>query len=416
MKAISVKGVTNLKGKIEIQGSKNTVLPIISASILTTGITKIYNCPVIDDVIVMCQLLNCLGVKTHLENHILEINTKDIHYASLPIELTCKLRSSVLLLGPLIARFHKATIGMPGGCAIGARPIDIHLDGFSHMNVDISSVDGYLSCKCFHLQGCDYSLRFASVGATENLLMAAAGATGRTILRGVAKEPEIVELCKYLVSIGVVIEGIGTDTLIIKGTHQFVATDFENPYDRIVAGTYILMSAAIPSDIRLYGIKNVQYISNVIEVVKSMGVVVVPFPDYLCIHSTGAIEGGDYVTGIYPDFPTDLQPLLITVLMKSTRRSSVTETVFENRLGIVSSLQRIGGNVYRKENVVFIEYSDCLCGHTVKAMDLRQGAALVVAGLLCKGYTTITDIIYIMRGYEDIVRDLKCLGVEIEYI
>lgn len=416
LRAISVKGVTGLKGNIEIQGSKNTVLPIIAASIMTTGVTKIYNCPRIEDVYVMCELLHCLGVKTNMENHTLIINTENISYGILPGELTCKLRSSVLLVGPMLSRFHKVQIGMPGGCAIGARPIDIHLDGLMGMHVDIAKERDYLSCSCYHLQGCDYRLRFPSVGATENLLMAAVGATGRTILRGAAKEPEVVELCKYLVSIGAIIEGIGTDLLVIKGSGVFCPADYENPYDRIVAGTYILMAAAVSSDIRLYGIKDIRYISNIIKLVKEMGVAVVIFPDYISIHSTGTVKGGNFTTGIYPDFPTDLQPLLITVLMKSRDESTVKETIFENRFGIVEALQRLGGNVYKKGNVVYIKFSDSLCGHTVKATDLRQGAALVVAGLLCEGYTTITDVSYILRGYEDIVRDLRGLGIEIEYI
>lgn len=416
LKAISVKGITNLKGDIEIQGSKNTVLPIIAASILTTGITRIYNCPRIEDVHVMCRLLNCLGVETSMEDHVLVIDTRNITYAVLPGELTCRLRSSILLLGPMLSRFHKVEIGMPGGCAIGARPIDIHLDGLMGMNVDVSKECDRLSCSCYHLQGCEYRLRFPSVGATENLLMAAVGATGLTILRGAAKEPEIIELCKYLVSIGAVIDGIGTDLLIVKGTGTFVVANYENPYDRIVAGTYILMAAAISSDIRLYGIKDIRYISNIIKLARELGVTIVTFNDYISIHSTGTIKGGNFITGIYPDFPTDLQPLLITVLMKACEESTVKETIFENRFGIVEALQRLGGKVYKKGNVVCVGFSDSLCGHTVKAMDLRQGAALVIAGLLCEGYTTITDVSYIMRGYEDIVRDLKSLNVEIEYV
>lgn len=416
LKAISVKGTSVLKGSIEIQGSKNTVLPIMAASILTTGITKITNCPMIEDVIVMGQLLECLGIKTTLTEHVLTIDTTDIHYANLSYELTCKLRSSVLLLGPMLARFHKANIGLPGGCAIGERPIDIHLEGFMNMNGDVFLEKDCVRCEAYHLQGCEFRLRFPSVGATENLLMAASGATGITILRGAAKEPEIIALCNYLVSIGVLIEGIGTDVLIIKGTKSYVCCDFYNPYDRIVAGTYILMSAAIPSDIRLYGIHDLSLIGNVIKVARQLGVTVVAFDDYVSVHSTGNVEGGYFVTGTYPEFPTDLQPVLIAVLMKSRVDSSVTETIFEDRFGIVEPLQRLGGNVYQKGKNVCISFSNGLYGHTVKATDLRQGAALVVAGLLCEGYTTITDVAFIERGYEDIVGDLQKVNVDIEYV
>ncbi len=416
MKAISVKGASGLKGSIDIQGSKNTVLPVIAATLLTTGTTRIYNCPEIEDVVVMCQLLECLGAITSFESHMLTIDTTNLIYAPLPCELTGKLRSSVLLLGPLIGRFHKAEIGMPGGCAIGARPIDIHLEGLSRMNVDISCNKESLDCKSFHLQGCEYQLRFPSVGATENLIMAAVGATGRTILRGAAKEPEIIELCNYLVSVGALIEGIGTDVIIIKGTDVLTPCDYQNPYDRIVAGTYLLMAAALPSDIKLYGIDNIQWIGNIIKVARSLGVTVVPFDNYISVHSAGKVDGGSFVTGIYPWFPTDLQPVLVAVLMKSHKKSVVTETIFENRFGVVEQLQRLGGNVVQKGKDVNIEFSNELCGHTVKATDLRQGAALIVAGLLCEGYTTITDVGYIERGYEDIVRDLKNINVVIEYV
>ena len=264
LKAISVKETSVLKGSIEIQGSKNTILPIMAATLLGSGISVIYNCPMIEDVEVMCMLLECLHVKTHLENHILTIDTTNASYAPLPYELTKRLRASVLLLGPVLARWQKAEIGMPGGCAIGLRPIDIHLEGFVKMNIDIRLHDDILICNTYYLQGTEYHLRFPSVGATENLIMLATGAKGRTVLRGVAKEPEIIELCNYLVSMGALIEGIGTDVLIVKGTKEMTPCDYVNVYDRIVAGTYLLMAAAVPSDIRLLGIDNIYYLKNIL--------------------------------------------------------------------------------------------------------------------------------------------------------
>lgn len=416
LKAISVKEAGELKGTIEIQGSKNTVLPVMAATLLTSGISVIYNCPMIEDVQVMCRLLECLHVKTSLVDHTLTIDTREASYESLPYSLTKRLRSSVLLLGSMLARWHKAELGMPGGCAIGLRPIDIHLEGLVKMNVDVNLHKEILSCETYYLQGCEYHLRFPSVGATENLLMAAVGAKGRTILRGAAKEPEIIELCNYLVSMGALIEGIGTDVLIIKGTKELVASDYHNVYDRIVAGTYLLMAAAVPSDIKMTGIEDIHYLKNIIQTASKLGVNVIKFDRYLSIQSFGKVTAGDFETGIYPEFPTDLQPVLMAVLAKAVQDSSVTETVFENRFSIVKELEKLNAKIQIKEQKALIKGNIKLQGHTVKATDLRQGAALVVAGLISKGYTTITDISYIERGYEDIVRDLHCVGVDIAYV
>lgn len=416
LKAISVKEAAVLKGSIEIQGSKNTVLPIMAASLLSSGISVIYNCPMIEDVRVMCQLLECLHVRTRLEDHVLTIDTRDASYEILPYSLTNKLRSSVLLLGPVLARWQKAEIGMPGGCAIGLRPIDIHLEGFVKMNVDVNLYKDVLTCKTFYLQGTEYHLRFPSVGATENLIMAAVGAKGRTVLRGAAKEPEIIELCNYLLSMGALIEGVGTDVLIIKGTKELTSCDYCNVYDRIVAGTYLLMAAAVPSDIKLTGIDDIHYLKNIIQVASRLGVNVIKFEHYLSVQSMGKVYGGDFETGIYPEFPTDLQPVLLTVLLKAAKDSSVTETVFENRFGIVKELEKLEASIQLKGQTAYIKGNARLQGHTVKAADLRQGAALVIAGLICKGYTTVTDISYIERGYEDIVRDLQQIGVEVTYV
>lgn len=416
LKAISVKEATALKGSIDIQGSKNTVLPIMAASLLAKGVSTIYNCPMIEDVFVMCKLLECLHVTTSLNEHVLTLDTTNASYEPLPYELTKKLRSSVLLLGPVLARWKRAEIGMPGGCAIGLRPVDIHLEGFVKMNVDVKLHKDILTCETYYLQGCEYHLRFPSVGATENLIMAAVGAKGRTILRGVAKEPEIIELCNYLSQMGALIEGIGSDVLIIKGSSTLSSCDYCNVYDRIVAGTYLLMAAAVPCDIKLTGIDDIRYIKNIIKVTASLGVNIIKFDQYLSVQSLGRTISGDFMTGIYPDFPTDLQPVLITVLLKAVENSSVTETVFENRFGIVKELNRLNADIKVKNQTATIMGNRSLQGHTVKATDLRQGAALVIAGLISKGYTTVTDISFIERGYEDIVKDLQKVGAQISYI
>lgn len=416
MKAISMKETGRLNGTITIQGSKNTVLPIMAATVLGSGIFVIENCPVIEDVYAMCELLQCLQIHTTLKGHTLTIDTTRAAYAPLPYEMTSRLRSSILLLGPMLARWQQAEIGMPGGCAIGLRPIDIHLEGLMKMNVDFQMRNQILYCNTYHLQGCEYHLRFPSVGATENLILAAAGAVGRTILRGAAREPEIIELCQYLQQMGVLIEGVGTDVLTIKGTSQFVACDYNNVYDRIVAGTYLLMAAAIPCDIKMKGIDDVRYMANVIRVASQLGAQVVRMDSYLEVQSNGWVNPGTFQTGSYPEFPTDLQPVLVAALLRGQGISYVEETVFEKRFSVVSELRKLGAEIEIQNQTLKISGGNCLQGHTVKAADLRQGAALVLAGLISKGYTTVTDISYIERGYEDIVEDLRQLGAKIQYI
>jgi len=411
-----MKETGRLNGTITIQGSKNTVLPIMAATVLGSGIFVIENCPAIEDVYAMCELLQCLQIHTTLKGHTLTIDTTRAAYAPLPYEMTSRLRSSILLLGPMLARWQQAEIGMPGGCAIGLRPIDIHLEGLMKMNVDFQMRNQILYCNTYHLQGCEYHLRFPSVGATENLILAAAGAVGRTILRGAAKEPEIIELCQYLQQMGVLIEGVGTDVLTIKGTSQFVACDYNNVYDRIVAGTYLLMAAAIPCDIKMKGIDDVRYMANVIRVASQLGAQVVRMDSYLEVQSNGWVNPGTFQTGSYPEFPTDLQPVLVAALLRGQGISYVEETVFEKRFSVVSELRKLGAEIEIQNQTLKISGGNCLQGHTVKATDLRQGAALVLAGLISKGYTTVTDISYIERGYEDIVEDLRQLGAKIQYI
>ncbi len=416
MTKIRIRKADRLKGNIAIQGSKNTVLPIMAATLLSSGVSVIYNCPAIEDVSVMCQLLECLNVKTQMQDNTLWIDTTHAEYAPLPTELTTKLRSSVLLLGPMLARWQRVELGLPGGCAIGLRPIDIHLQGFLKMNIDIQVIEDKVLGNSYYLQGGVIQLRFPSVGATENLIMTAVAAKGRTILRGAAKEPEIIELCNYLISMGALIEGVGTDTLLIKGTKELTSSDYCNVYDRIVAGTYLLMASAIPSEIRLTGIDDIHYIKNVINVAARLGVNVIRHDNCLLISSIGQVQGGEFRTGIYPEFPTDLLPVLITVLAQAKDCSRIEETVFENRFSIVWELNKLGATCEVDNGIVRTGGDAELKGTTLCATDLRQGAALVVAGMLSNGATLVTNIEYIQRGYEDIVRDLQGIGVQSEYV
>lgn len=415
MKKICVKETTALSGMVNVQGSKNTVLPVMAATLLSSGITVISNCPDIEDVHAMCALLECLHVKTDLKRNVLTIDTSQAAFEPLPFCLTGKLRSSILLSGAMLAKWHRAELGMPGGCAIGRRPIDLHLEGFVRMHADVRLQQNMLICESFYLQGCDYHLRFPSVGATENMLLAAAGAKGRTVLRGAAVEPEIVELCRYLVSMGVLIEGIGTDVLVIKGTGSLAPSNYENVYDRIVAGTYLLAAAGIPGRFLLKGISDTAYMENSIDVAVRLGVRAEREQDGLLIQSTGVVRSGLFESGIHPAFPTDLLPVLIPVLLKAEGESRVRETIFENRLGIVKELNRLGAGIRVNGQTASIPGGVKLSGGSVTATDLRQGAGLVIAGLMMNGTTVVSDIGYIERGYEDIVRDLQAIGAQVHY-
>lgn len=416
MKTICVKNAEKLQGNVWIQGSKNTILPVIAATLLGDGISYIHNCPMIEDVEVMRQLLACMNVTTTLENHVLMIDVSHARYAKLPCELTTKLRSSVLLLAPILAKWGKVELGVPGGCNIGLRPIDIHLKGLEKMQVTMHEENCVLTGETKRLVGTVMQLRFPSVGATENLIMAAVTAHGNTILRGVAKEPEIVELCNYLNAMGAHIEGVGTDVLIIHGVVSLHSCDYCNVYDRIVAGTYLLAAAAIKSDIRLYGITDITYIKNVIKTATDLGVNVIKMDQCLWIRSYGQVREGDFKTGIYPNFPTDLLSVLIVVLTQADKNSTIKEMIFENRFSILTELEKLGASFVLDKEQVLIKGMCSLDGNDVCATDLRQGAALVIAGLLSRGETNVKNISYIARGYEDIVRDLKDLGTDIEYV
>ena len=413
---ICVKKAERLKGNIQIQGSKNTVLPIIASTVLCSGISKIHNCPCIKDVDVMIDILKTLGADVEFTDHVLTVDTTNIKNSKLLPDFTGKLRSSVMFLGPLIGRYKEAYIGYPGGCLIGTRPIDMHLEGLVQMNVGVRLEKDQICCKTYYLQGNVIHLRFPSVGATENLVMAAVLAYGRTIIRNSAKEPEVIELCNHLCNMGALIEGIGTDTLIIKGVSRLYPADYCNVFDRIVAGTYMLAAAAVKSDINLIGIDHIDYIKNVIETAVRLGVNVVKKGNVLTVSSLGKVKKGEFATGIYPGFPTDLQPVLMAVLLKGDGVSHLTESIFENRFGLAKELGKLGADVSVEEEVASVFPCKDLKGNDVYARDLRGGAALVVAGMLSEGITTVHDIRHVLRGYEDIVDDMRTLGVDIQYI
>ncbi len=415
MTLISVEGRDSLSGKIPIQGSKNTVLPIIASSILCEGVTIIYNCPDIVDVHSMVEILEGLGCQIEFSDNTLKIDSTNCNSNNIPSDMTNKLRSSVMLLGPLLGKFNEAYLGYPGGCKIGERPIDIHLEAFGRMNVGTTMSKELITCSTYLLQGAELNLKFASVGATENILMAASLAKGKTVIKNAAKEPEIIELANHLVKMGAEIYGAGTDVITIYGVEKLNSTNYINVCDRIVVGTYMIAASLVESNIELTNVYKTVYLENIIKVVRNLGAEVIVGDGSIFIKGNGKVNQQMITTGPYPMIPTDIQSFLLVAYTKGNGISTITEGVFENRYVIASELEKMGADIEVNNYTATIKPTKLLGAH-VYAPDLRGGAALIIAGIIGKGQTTIDNIEYILRGYEDVVGDLQKVGVSIDYI
>lgn len=412
---IEVEGMHRLQGEIKIQGSKNAALPILSASVLNEGITILHGCPRITDVFSMLEALECSGAKTSWEKDTLTIDTKTMNPEPF-VEKASAMRSSVMLLGSFLARFGKVTLGYPGGCCIGKRPIDLHEQALSAMGAVFTEQETYLEAECSYLEGCDLYLPYPSVGATENILLAAAGAYGMTRLYGAAMEPEIVELCNFLTATGVRIRGIGTQTLTIFPGKRKKDVEYRVCTDRIVAGTYLFAAAAAGGEVLL---KNapLEHMKSTIQWVGRLGAKLQREGNDLKIVMEERPEAVSYLkTAPYPGFPTDLQSPLLAVLCKAKEKSRLEERIFENRFLIARELEKMGAEIHVEKGVAQILPKEHLKGATLHARELRGGAALVIAGLSADAVTTIENAQVIQRGYEDIVRDLSGVGAKICWI
>jgi len=412
---IIIKGGLKLQGEISIQGSKNSVLPIMAASILNSGITVISNCPRISDVWDMTELLKDIGCIVEFEDNTLIIDSKDVYKTEIDNALAEKIRASVVLLGPLLARFGHAKMSRPGGCNIGSRPIDIHLAAFEKMNAVCLERDNKVYVESTKLTGANISLAYPSVGATENIILAAVFAEGTTEIHNAATEPEVVELCQCLVGMGSRILGIGSDNLKIIGVESLRDIEYQIRPDRIVMGTYLCACMSAGGEISL---KNCSISDGVgyVDVLCGMGAMLRCENDSIIIKSDRRIQAINYIqTNPYPGFPTDMQSIFMSVLSKAEGTSIIEETIFNKRLELASQLKKMGANVDVLKNKAIITGVDYMKGTTVTAKDLRGGAALVIAGLGAEGITTIEDPFYIKRGYVDICSDLKKLGADIKW-
>ncbi len=404
-----------LKGRVRVSGAKNSVLPIIAASLLGDGQNVLEEIPFLNDVKIMCELIKSLGADITIseDKNTLKVVSGDILNTTAPYELVNKMRASFLVMGPLLAKVGHAKISLPGGCAIGTRPVDLHLKGFAAMGAEIIQEHGYIEARTKgKLKGDKIYLDFPSVGATENIMMAAVLAEGQTIIENAAIEPEIVDLATYLTSMGGDVKGAGTDTIKINGVPSLKAANHTVIPDRIEAGTYMIAAAITGGDVIVENILT-DHLKPVSAKLKEAGAEVTEDLTSIHVSAGNKLKALDIKTHPYPGFPTDMQAQMTALMTKAEGTSLIIETIFENRFMHVSELKRMGANIKIEGRSAIIEGRDGLLGAQVKATDLRAGAALVLAGLAAKGTTEITDIEHIERGYVNIEQKLRALGANI---
>ncbi len=417
MERLIVKGGNRLVGTVKTSGAKNAVLPIIAASILGTSPSRLDEIPALEDVRTICAVLECLGIKVDAsEPHMLKIDSREITSCEAPYELVRSMRASFLVMGPLLARKGYARISQPGGCAIGTRPIDLHLKGFEALGVKIEQGHGYIEASAPEgMTGANIYLDFPSVGATENIMMAAAMANGTTVLENPAEEPEIVDLANYLNQMGARVRGAGTNVITIEGVSELHGVQHSVIPDRIEAGTYMIAAAMTGGDVIIENVLP-EHQKPLIAKLREAGALVEEDIDRIHVVGSGRLKAVDIKTLPYPGFPTDMQAQMMAMLSVAEGRSKITETVFENRFMHVVELNRMGANITTEGRSAVITGPAHLTGCTVRATDLRAGAAMILAGLVAEGATEICDIYHIDRGYEEIAAKLTRLGADIKRV
>lgn len=407
-----IEGGRRLEGELQIDGSKNAVLPIIAATLLNEDITYIKNCPRIVDVKIMIEILGQLGCHIEWQDQTLMIDTRHLTTYVLNESLVRKMRSSIILLGALMGRCGEAQISQPGGCQLGARPIDLHLDALKKMNVDVLEMDDMIYCKTVHLQGAKINLKFPSVGATENIMLAAAKGEGTTLIQNAAREPEIIDLQDFLVSCGAKITGAGTSTICIEGVKKLKGITYQVIPDRIIAGTYLVAAAMTRGHIILNGVCS-SHLETTTHQLEMMGCRMIQEKHRIILSCPKELKGVNIITEPYPGFPTDMQSQMMALLCTCKEPTFIKENLFEARFKIVDELKRMGADIKVKDCTAYIKGDRALHGTTVYAKDLRGGAALVLAGLVAQGQTIVENIEHIERGYQNIVGDLSKLGAQV---
>lgn len=415
MEKFVIKGGTPLSGKIRVQGAKNAALPIMAASLLAEGVHQIKDVPNLLDIEVMIKILEAIGAKVEFSNNVINVDTSNITSTKIPEILMSQMRSSIFLMGPLLARFGEVTISKPGGCAIGERKIDLHLKGLVELGATIEEFDGFYKCRTAGLIGTDIFLDYPSVGATENIMMAAVRAKGETRIENAAKEPEIVDLQNYLNKMGAKVNGAGTNLITIKGVERLNPSSYQVIPDRIVVGT--LMAAVAIAGGRVE-IENVipEHVAIITDYLQRIGIEISIDNDIIIVQrdkNKGIKPISRIITSPYPGFPTDMQAQFMSLLVIADGVSIIEERVFDSRYKHVLELRKLGANIRIDEDVFILNGVEKLIATEVEATDLRAGAALILAGLAAQGITTVNHISHIDRGYENIEVLLQSIGANI---
>ena len=418
MDKLLITGKKELKGEIFASGAKNSALPVLAASLLAESPMKVSNLPHLNDVTTMIELLGSMGIDIMLnEDMDVYVDASSIKNLNARYELVKTMRASILVLGPLLAKFHQAKVALPGGCAIGSRPVNLHIDAMRTMGANISLEGGYINAKSDgRLKGNTINFDPVSVTATENVLMAASLAEGETIINNAAKEPEVVDLADCLIKMGAQIKGQGTDKIVIQGVETLEGCDFSVMPDRVETATYLTAVAMTGGDIKIKGTRP-NSVDSVVSKLREAGALITSGEDWISLKmEINRPKATSLSTGPYPSFPTDMQAQFIALNSIANGTATVTENVFENRFMHVQEIARMGGKISLKGNTAIIEGIKDLVGAPVMATDLRASASLVLAGLVAKGTTQIDRIYHIDRGYERIEEKLNILGADIERI
>lgn len=416
MQKLRINGRYSLNGELNISGSKNAALPIMAACLLCSEEVEIDNIPALRDINTMIRLITYMGVKiSKTSDNTVKINAHRIKEKFAPYDLVKTMRASILVLGPLLARFGEAVVSLPGGCAIGARPVNLHIEGLKAMGAEIDLKNGYIHAKARRLKGCEFSFNPVSVTGTANLMMAACLAEGATILNNCAKEPEIVNLGEFLISMGAKINGLGSDHILIEGVDKLEATACRVIPDRIEAATFLIAALITKSNLKLNGAL-AEHLREPINLLEEAGASISIAQEFIEVTSLNEIIPVSFTTSPYPGIPTDIQAQLMVLNVLAQGESSIEETIFENRFMHVLELQRMGANIKLQSNIAKIKGVSQLQSAQVMATDLRASAALVLAALAANGETEIDRIYHIDRGYENIDKKLSLIGAQVERI
>jgi UDP-N-acetylglucosamine 1-carboxyvinyltransferase len=416
MDKLIINGGHPLAGEIRISGAKNAALPLIAATLLTPGEHVLHNVPDLRDTRTILALLEDLGVSWRREGTSLYIDSADLHDFEAPYDLVKTMRASILVLGPLLVRMGRARVSMPGGCAIGARPIDFHLQGLQKMGANIELEEGYVEARIDgRISGGNIYFDIPSVTGTENILMAAVLADGTTVIKNAAREPEVTNLVDMLIDMGAEIEGKGTDRLTVHGVKELNPAVVTTIADRIEAGTYLIAVGATGGEATLTHC-NPAHLPALLEKLRSAGLLIKESGNSIYVCRNGNLQSIDIKTQPYPGFPTDLQAQLMALMANSSGLSVITETIFENRFMHVAELKRMGADIRINGNSAIVKGIKELNGAQVMATDLRASASLVIAGLAARGSTEVSRIYHLERGYENMVEKLKNLGADVEKV